>query len=1372
MFLDRSLTNATAITPATGSSLTISDAVAANNPADVFKFSLQQNSSLNLLASRLSGDVNIAIVQDKIVDNKVTNLDEVLFQSANAGLLAEQLKVSTLLPGNYFIVVELGANTAADYTIEVGATKSTNADILWRDFSKNQVGYWRFDGLQYMDTRTVTSAMDAGWRFEAIGDFDGDRAEDILWRHSATDELVVWLLDPETATIKTGSGYIKQTATSNYKIGSEFRVAGVGDTDGDGKGDIIWRNELAQTTVIWYMNGSQFVNGGAVRLASQTTPWLNDASWELVDTVQINDDKKFDIVWRNRTSNQVVNWIMDGNVITSGGTTSQRLGAAYDIESVGDFNGDGRGDLLWRDTQGNVQMWLVNAQANNYDIQTVKLWNGTAVPTVGLEYKLVGVEDFSGDGKADIVWRHQAPNQPPTQTGFLVLWTMDGATITQQSQTVSNTNVNNLSRQTLGTASKADFVDFGVQLSAATDTGSSQSDWITRERRSALSGVAEAGSQVSLFANNALIGTTTATTAGTWSILGNALDDGVYTLSTQIKTTTGYTMTQTIGRQLTIDGTAPDTQITGPIDGVGWDTEIELAGKLLDLDPEAKVEYSVNADGTFAFGAVMAATLENPTTSTLRQKTIAPTKINLGPITGTQLFKPYDVTLTSTDRAGNVTTQTYKGMRLNLPPLTEDSILLPNSLMPTLPDTRTSSNTNNLNNPSNTGGYLFIGSGGGWGYGTTGGTGAGGWNWNPIATNPAPAGPPQLVNPDEKIGYLPALRLALTTARDVLSNHPATVSKKEALKQQLEMLMAVGEVVDTNGFYEAMRPMLQGVFATANATGGITRRQAVLNGWEFAKALAISPTLTGLQIFQADLYAVGLAALKQTGFGSTAVTQLKGAIEGLSTSYARLRPTPNGDETYENYNYGDFLGDLWVNGKAFYLRRSRSVTALADTTMVKSDEQSSVARAITDLVGRFQGQADPIKALRLLDRTIQSATQVRQLHEDSYLWKLGYYSPSYTQRSSSVRDTGFLANLANLSFEIARTNPTVTAGANPTSEWIETLWEGGNTQSAAGGLSDWFSGFGAEAVDIRRDQMVQALTYAGRLVNAAKVEGSTSLSNMTKESSFVNHLVDLAGSYTRYRLVASPTNSNFYLDNLWSSSNSEQNTALMTNYWQQMGEGNSDSGASQSTFQFLYSLEFAQSGNKKGQILAKTVRNGFSNYGKFQTTPRGGNDDPTIRADDIKNVNGRYANIQGSLFAYGANDSVEIAYNDAIQGGLSDCYLMAAMAAVALHRPQVIRSMFHDNGNGTYDVTFFDPLSLSLNNPYKKVTVDADLPIYDDINNTKPLLYGKSADKTTSGYELWPSLLEKAYALAFGGKSYTGIEQNVAGSMSSFAVEK
>ncbi len=559
------------------------------------------------------------------------------------------------------------------------------------------------------------------------------------------------------------------------------------------------------------------------------------------------------------------------------------------------------------------------------------------------------------------------------------------------------------------------------------------------------------------------------------------------------------------------------------------------------------------------------------------------------------------------------------------------------------------------------------------------------------------------------------------------------------------------------------------LFGKVYTAGGITKRQAIERGWQFAKDLAISPKMTGLQIFQANLYAVGLMALKQNNVTNS--TGLQGEIEALSTTYARLRPTPNGnplDYFYGNnlYNHNDFLSLVWssspVNSR--YYKPTERVTSLG-TGSVQDAERQDLVTAIADLTDHFRGQANPMKALQMLDRTFQAATQVTNLHQDSYSFEgstgVYYYTRGF-QRQSSIHDTYFLQDIAELAFDIARVNPTVTAGANPDAEWVETLWEGGSIQSAAVGLSDFLSGFAGEPVGQRRQKMGQAIDYAGRLVNAAKVEGGTSLSNMTKESSFVNHLVDLAGSYTSYRQVASPNNSNFYLENLWSSSNSEQNTALMKNYWQQMGEGNSTSEASQSTFQFLYSLEFAQSGKKKGQILAKTVRNGFSNYGKFQTIPRGGNDDPTIRADDIKQVNGRYSNIQGSLFAYGSNDSVEIAYNDAIQGNVSDCYLMAAMAAVALHRPQVIRSMFHDNGNGTYNVTFFNPLSLSLNNPYKTVTVDADLPIQDWVSNTTPLLYGKSADKTTSGYELWSSLLEKAYALAFGGKSYAGIENSIA----------
>jgi Bacterial Ig-like domain len=1082
--------------------------------------------------------------------NGIVNAGEVLHQSANTGLLAEQLKVSTLLPGNYFVVVELGANTAANYTIELGATKSTVADILWRDFSKNQVGYWRFDGLNYMDTRTVTSAMDAGWRFEAIGDFDGDRAEDILWRHSSTNELVVWLLDPETATIKTGSGYIKQTATQNYMIPDSFRVVGVGDTNGDGKGDIIWRNESAQTTVVWYMNGSQFVDGGAVRLAGQTGPLLNDASWELVDTTRINDDAKFDIVWRNRTSNQVVNWIMDGNVITTGGTTSQRLGAAYDIESVGDFNGDGRGDLLWRDTQGNVQMWLVNAQYNNYDIQTLKLSNGTAVPTVGTEFKLVGVEDFSGDGKSDIVWRHQT-------SGALVLWNMDGATITQQSASVSNADITNLNRQTLGTASKADFVDFGVQLSAAADSGISQSDWITNVRRSELSGVAAAGSQVSLFANNALIGTTTATTAGTWSIVGNALDDGVYSLSTRITSQTGFVMNQTIGRKLTIDGTAPELTTTGLVDGVAWNPSDQLNAILRDIDPKARVEYSITG-GQLQVSAVLDATLEID--GTAKTGTVGLNSLSgMGFVAQTDgsLSKRTEIALKVTDRAGNVQTQTLKGMVLNLSDLTDDSYVqgrsTPGYTSGGTADTKTPPTGTWV--PQATVGTtlnqaLYIGPGGAWGYAQAGtGTAAGGngiavgtigWvaasQYNPTTgtggttTPPLPPSPTLPTNIPALLDYVPALEVIFKTAIDVLSNHGATAAKKSVLQSAYNQLLSTGRlmqgtVAEDVALRQAMQPLLNGVYDKAYGPGGkLAKGTAVQLGWELAKGLASSSVSTRLQTFEAPLLAAVHGAVKANGgtIAPTAQGSLLTTVKSLARSYAQLNPSrengnSDGDVGEDGQVMRGFLDRIW-NGTDFEDGRPTVASPIATDT-------------ISYLKANLVGQTDVGKALQFVDRMIQSATRVETLHQGVN---------GYTTGHTYIQYGGFLRELTELGFEIARVNPTTTVGVNTASEWIETLWEGGNLTSASEGLSDWF---GSHTLNQSGSlsgmyQLSQSMNYSRSLVQLAQLANIDQIAG-TEPGDFLSYLVNLGGIYAGLNPTKStPTELGSFLQTLWQNPNS------------------------------------------------------------------------------------------------------------------------------------------------------------------------------------------------------------------------------------------
>jgi hypothetical protein len=263
------------------------------------------------------------------------------------------------------------------------------------------------------------------------------------------------------------------------------------------------------------------------------------------------------------------------------------------------------------------------------------------------------------------------------------------------------------------------------------------------------------------------------------------------------------------------------------------------------------IRYVINRKNDFDVGSQLVGGVyrdalepETVTGATIRQQALAATPITLGDATTAEVFKPYEITLKATDRAGNISTQVFKGMRLNLPELTEESFLLPGSGLYYQPDDLTVTTTNTLNNPTSGGGYLFIGSGGGWDY-SSGVSGTSSANWTPVS-NPSLIVPGNQADLDSKVSYLAGLRLALTTAQKALSNHPTIAAKKQALIDQLEMLMAVGEVVELNNLFQAMesQSILQGIFKKVHAIDGITKRVAIEKGWQFAKDLAISTKMT------------------------------------------------------------------------------------------------------------------------------------------------------------------------------------------------------------------------------------------------------------------------------------------------------------------------------------------------------------------------------------------------------------------------------------------------------------------------------------------------------------------------------------------------
>jgi uncharacterized repeat protein (TIGR03803 family) len=227
---------------------------------------------------------------------------------------------------------------------------------------------------------------------QTIGDFNGDGKGDIVWRQSTTGQLGIWLMD----------GF---TPIDNTPISGEnpnWQVAGIGDFDGDGRADILWHQPTTGANSIWLMNGLHMTDGRAIASIALT--------WSVVGVGDFDGDGKADILWRDRSTGVVGLWLMDGFAVKASPAISAPF-PAWEIGGVADFNGDGHADILWRQaTTGQVGIWLMNGVAA---IASAPISGEN--PT----WRVDGVGDFDGDGRADILWHQPA-------TGANSIWRMNG----------------------------------------------------------------------------------------------------------------------------------------------------------------------------------------------------------------------------------------------------------------------------------------------------------------------------------------------------------------------------------------------------------------------------------------------------------------------------------------------------------------------------------------------------------------------------------------------------------------------------------------------------------------------------------------------------------------------------------------------------------------------------------------------------------------------------------------------------------------------------------------------------------------------------------------------------------------------------------
>jgi hypothetical protein len=166
------------------------------------------------------------------------------------------------------------------------------------------------------------------------------------------------------------------------------------DFNGDGRSDILWRHDGGLVTD-WMGNASGGFASNYGNLASNVA-----TSWHIAGTGDFNGDGRDDILWRH-DSGLVTEWLgtANGGYADNYANAAANVATSWHIAGTGDFNGDGRDDILWRHDSGLVTDWLGTAGGGFTPN------NGNAMAQAAPGWSIAGIGDYNGDNRDDILWR-------------------------------------------------------------------------------------------------------------------------------------------------------------------------------------------------------------------------------------------------------------------------------------------------------------------------------------------------------------------------------------------------------------------------------------------------------------------------------------------------------------------------------------------------------------------------------------------------------------------------------------------------------------------------------------------------------------------------------------------------------------------------------------------------------------------------------------------------------------------------------------------------------------------------------------------------------------------------------------------------------
>jgi hypothetical protein len=265
-------------------------------------------------------------------------------------------------------VYVVGAAASADFPVTPGAFQSTNGatfshgsnafvtkmalipifpdfnadhhpDLLIQNPTTGLVGYYHLQGPLGSGSAAFSLTPPTEYALVGVGDFSGTGTQTLVLQSSLTNKIALWYTGGTNNAIISGGNFVNATPDADWK------VVAVGDFNGDGKSDLVFQNKTTNQVAIWFMNGFSY-QGGVLM------PFTPPAGWKVVGAGDFNKDNSTDLAFQNQTTGQIALWYMNGATYVDGIVMATLPAPGWTVTAVGDYNEDGYADLLFQDPTG------------------------------------------------------------------------------------------------------------------------------------------------------------------------------------------------------------------------------------------------------------------------------------------------------------------------------------------------------------------------------------------------------------------------------------------------------------------------------------------------------------------------------------------------------------------------------------------------------------------------------------------------------------------------------------------------------------------------------------------------------------------------------------------------------------------------------------------------------------------------------------------------------------------------------------------------------------------------------------------------------------------------------------------------------------